>query len=266
MTQDLGIFSMLGIYSLVILPLFIIWKLEKILFKKAVIALLRMTGQLLFIGLYLKYLFQWNSWLVNCLWILIMLGIANWSTLESAGLNRKKLFMASFYGTAFASLTVGLFFIGAIVRPTPIFDAMYLIPVFGMILGNCMRGNVMALERYFNDIHAKKAEIYSYYTLGANFKEATRPFYTRALGAAVGPSIATMATMGIVSLPGMMTGQILGGASALVAIKYQLAIMICIFTTLVFGAALNIYFCNKIAFDAWGNPKEDILLTPKSKS
>ncbi len=88
--------------------------------------------------------------------------------------------------------------------------------------------------------------------LGALLHEAVRPFVTEACQAALAPSVATMATIGLVSLPGMMTGVILGGAEPMTAIKYQIAIMIAIFSGTAVIVVLGIRLTMHLAFDHYG--------------
>lgn len=89
-------------------------------------------------------------------------------------------------------------------------------------------------------------------SLGATRFEAVRDFAKRSFVSAMNPTIASMATMGIVSLPGMMTGQILGGSVPLVAIKYQIAIMIAILASTVLSISLSIFFTVGKSFDKYG--------------
>jgi putative ABC transport system permease protein len=121
-----------------------------------------------------------------------------------------------------------------------------------------MRGNVIALERFYSGIRQNEKEFITYQMLGASLSEATRPYWRSAMRAAIAPSLSTMATIGIVSLPGMMTGQILGGSTPITAIKYQIAIMICIFSSMIISAACNILLTNRAAFNAYGMLKQDI--------
>lgn len=93
---------------------------------------------------------------------------------------------------------------------------------------------------------------------GATTVEATRPYLTGALHDAIAPTLATTATMGLVSLPGMMTGVILGGASPMIAIVYQIAIMIAIFSGTAVTILLGIQFCRKAGFTPWGTLNPDI--------
>ena len=130
-----------------------------------------------------------------------------------------------------------------------------------MILGNCLRSNVLSLERFYSGIRKNENEFMTYLMLGANLREAVRPYLRDAVKAAINPSVATMGTMGIVSLPGMMTGQILGGALPMTAIKYQIGIMICIFVAMVIAAFLNILLSLPVAFDDHQRLKQNIFCT-----
>jgi len=249
MTVEPSITSMLWMYALMLVPLAIFFYLRLGIIRDTLFSLLRMTIQLILVGLYLKYIFQLNSAFVSLLWVVIMLVAANLSILNKAGLKRNLFFRRSLVGVAGSTLLVSGWFILVAIRPEPIYDARYLVPITGMILGNCLRSNVLSLERFYSGIRRNENEFMTYLMLGANLREAVRPYLSDAIKAAVNPSIATMATMGIVSLPGMMTGQILGGAMPMEAIKYQVGIMICIFTAMVVAAFVNILLSLPVAFD-----------------
>lgn len=249
MGSDLSFWSLLWMYALMLVPLGIFFHLQLGLVRDTLIALARMTVQLLLVGLYLKYIFQLNNLALNALWIFVMLIAANLSMLDKVGLRQRLFFWRSMAGIAASTLLASGWFILVSIRPDPFYDARYLIPIAGMVLGNCQRSNVLSLERFFSGIRRNENEYTTYLLLGASLKEAVRPYLRDALKAAVNPSIATMATMGIVSLPGMMTGQILGGAMPMEAIKYQIGIMICIFTSMVVAAYMNILLSLPVAFD-----------------
>jgi len=91
-----------------------------------------------------------------------------------------------------------------------------------------------------------------------NRTQALKPWFKESLVAAINPTLASMATIGLVSLPGMMTGQILGGSIPIVAIKYQIAIMGCIFYTEYFSVILSILFSLKTGFNAFDVLKTNI--------
>jgi len=127
-----------------------------------------------------------------------------------------------------------------------------------MILGNCLQGNVIALERFYSALRKNENEYRTYLMLGATRWEAVRPYFREAVKAAINPTIAGMATMGLVSLPGMMTGQILGGSEPWLAVKYQIAIMICIFTSSTIASIINLKLSVNIAFNEFDVLKEEI--------
>ncbi|MBT8038235.1 MAG: ABC transporter permease [Verrucomicrobiae bacterium] len=178
--------------------------------------------------------------------------------LHKAGLKRGLFFWRSLVGVAGSTLFVSGWFILVSIRPEPLYDARYLVPITGMILGNCLRSHVMSLERFYSGIRKNENKFMTYLMLGASLREAVRPYLRDAIKAAINPSIATMATMGIVSLPGMMTGQILGGAMPMAAIKYQIGIMICIFTAMVVGSLVNVLLSLAIAFDDYQRLRPEV--------
>ena len=257
-TLDLSLLEMLGVYALALVPLALVAVLRLGIVRDTVTSVLRMTVQLALVGLYLRFIFNLNSLWVNVLWILIMISVANSTVLGRTGLARKHFFPMTFIGIGASTALVVCVFVCGLIHPSPLYDARYLVPISGMVLGNCMRGNVLSLERFFVGIRDREKEFVTYQMLGATLSEATRPYLRDALRAALAPTLSTMATMGIVSLPGMMTGQILGGAFPLTAIKYQIAIMMCIFSGITLASVVNIFLCMTVAFDDYGMLRQDI--------
>jgi len=260
MTADLSIPAMASMYVLMLVPLAVFVYLQLGIARETLLSLARMTVQLILVGLYLKYIFQLNDGFVSLLWVAVMLVVANLSILNKAGLKRRLFFWRSLTGVAGSTLFVSGWFILVAIRPEPVYDARYMVPIVGMILGNCLRSNVLSLERFYSGIRKNENEFMTYLMLGATLREAVRPYLRDAVKAAINPSVATMATMGIVSLPGMMTGQILGGALPMEAIKYQIGIMICIFTAMVVAALVNILLSLPIAFDNHQRLKPDVFI------
>ena len=258
MEIDLSYLSLVGMYALMLLPLGIFLYLRLGIARAMLVGMARMSVQLVLVGLYLKYIFQLNNPIISLLWVAVMLVVANLSILSKAGLRRRVFFWRSLAAVAGSTLFVSAWFILVAIRPEPLYDARYMVPIVGMVLGNCLRGNVLSLERFYSGIRQNENEFTTYLMLGATLHEAVRPYLRRALKAAVNPNIATMATMGIVSLPGMMTGQILGGVLPMEAIKYQVAIMICIFTAMVAASLANILLSLPVAFDDHQRLRENI--------
>lgn len=250
-TINIDTISLIMGYLLLAIPIVIFALLKIKLIKGSLIAVIRMTVQLFFVGFYLQFVFEINLWWVNLLWVLIMIAIANGTVIKRAHLNFRKMFFPILPSIWAGSFLVLVYFIIFIVHPNPLFDARYVIPLSGMILGNCLRGNVIALERFYASLKKNHKEYFTYLTLGATRREALLPYLRESLDAAISPTIATIATVGLVSLPGMMTGVILGGASPLIAIKYQIMIMIAIFSGTMLSALLGIVLTVKKAFNEY---------------
>jgi putative ABC transport system permease protein len=145
------------------------------------------------------------------------------------------------------------------VRLPNLLDARYFIPMAGMILGNSLRADIVGLSTFFSSLRTEEKSYLLSLSQGATLSEAVRPFLQKAYTASLAPTIATMATIGIVALPGMMTGIILGGTDPFVAIKYQIAIMMAIFSGTALAVILGILLTLKASFDRYGVMDPDIL-------
>lgn len=212
-------------------------------------ALLRMTLQLSVIGLVLQYFFDLNNVYVNIIYVLFMITIAAHSMLKTTKLPYKTFGVAVWLSVVIPHYLVLLFFNYFVVGLDNVFEAQFLIPIGGMLLGNSLSGNILAISSFYTRIKDQEKQYYYTLALSASRSEALRPYFTYALRSSINPTIASMETIGLVALPGMMTGQILGGSIPITAIKYQIAIMVAIFVTRYFTAILAIFLTSKKAFD-----------------
>jgi putative ABC transport system permease protein len=221
------------------------------LLKDLFIATGRMGVQLFLVGLYLTWLFRLNHPAVNITYILFMMGIANYSVLKNTGL-RRNMFLFTFPATLISIGTIGSYYMVLVFHPEPLYDARYLIPICGMLLGNSMNRTIITLERFYSSVRKDESGYSALVAMGATVPEATAPYLKTAYRAGLGPVLANLSTMGIVSLPGMMTGQILGGSDPLVAIKYQIAIILAIYVSTDLSALLCISFSRRRGFTPYG--------------
>jgi len=188
-------------------------------------ASVRMVFQLFAVGYLLHLLFAVKSPL-PVLAILLVMGAFSLQVM-GARIKRK---MPRFYQVVGTSLFIGcggvtFLFCTLVVHYTPWYDPRYLIPLAGMIIGNSMNGASLAAERLCSEMRERRDEIETALCLGASGRQASDPALKNAFRAALMPTVNTMAAMGIVSLPGMMTGQILSGTEPIIAVRYQIAIM-----------------------------------------
>ncbi|MFU8787722.1 MAG: ABC transporter permease [Methylobacter sp.] len=258
-TLDIALPRMALLYGLCLLPWLLLWLIGLRLSRDIAISILRMSLQLALVGIYLKTLFELNQPWLNGLWILVMLLVADLSILRRAGLKARYFMLSTFAAVASSIVFSTAYLVVLVIQPTHFYDARYIVPLAGMILGNCLQGNVIALERFYSALRRNENEYATFLMLGATRSEAVRPYFREAVKAAVNPAIASMATMGLVSLPGMMTGQILGGSEPWLAVKYQIAIMICIFASTTLACIINLKLSLNIAFNAFDVLRDEVV-------
>lgn len=225
--------SYLNIFWLLIvfLPTFYInHKIGLKITKQTVFALVRMLVQLALMGIYLQFLFDYNNMFLNIAYTLIIVVVASSNAILVAKQSLKKMFIPMFFCILIPDIVVIFIFNKLVLGLQNIFDARYLITVNGMLLGNILSGSVVVLTSYYRGITENIGKVHYSLVLGATNYQATKPYLVGALRASMLPNISNMATIGLVSLPGMMTGQILGGALPMEAILYQAAIIMAIYS------------------------------------
>ncbi|WP_199449914.1 ABC transporter permease, partial [Vibrio harveyi] len=198
-------------YLLLLIPLALFSRWQLGLSRSIVTAVLRMTLQLAVVGIYLQTLFDFQSPVLNLVWLGVMATVAGGSICKRAGLPLKQVLPAVLTGQIVSLGVVLPMVLMVAIQLEPWWQAQYLIPVAGMLLGNSLAANVLALERWHSSLKSRMNEYQYYLALGA--PHPAQPFVKEALKTALMPQLASMTTPGIVSLPGMMTGQILGGTA-----------------------------------------------------
>jgi putative ABC transport system permease protein len=189
------------------------------------IGAVRAVVQLVAIGYVLAFLIATRRWYFVLLVLFVMLVAATITATDRQKRGRGGLFVIS--GTAMlvgAGLTLA--YVDAVVlRLSPWYDPQYLIPLFGMIIGNAMNGAALAAERLNSEMELRRGEVESYLALGASPARASADAVRRALVAAIMPTVNMLMVVGLVSLPGMMTGQVIAGSSPETAVRYQIIVV-----------------------------------------
>jgi putative ABC transport system permease protein len=225
MLQDLSLWDV-GIAALLIVvngAVSVALKLD--LERKLAWAAVRTVVQLLAIGYVLAWVFSHSHWFVVLPLMMLMTLIAGF-----AGANRGARTYAgqrvdsilSIWVSAWLVAAVGLF---AVIRIHPWYEPQYAIPILGMILGNTLTGVSLGVERMTEELTARRDRVDMALALGATRWEAAQQPARQAVRAGMIPTLNQMAVVGVVSLPGMMTGQVLAGQSPLQAVRYQIVIM-----------------------------------------
>lgn len=260
MTIDPGWIGVLAAIGMLLIPLGMMAHQRIPLIRQALVAVLRMTVQLLLVGLYLQWVFELDRWWITLPWLLVMVSAATVSTLRGSGLRARLLIMAAAPALLLGTAIPLFWFIGLVLRNPNVLEARYAIPVAGMILGNCLRANIVGIRDFYQQIRKDRKAYLLTLAQGATLCEAVCPYLRHSFQAAVAPTIATMMTIGVVSLPGMMTGVILGGADPVVAIRYQIGIMLAIFTGTTITVPMAIYFSLRRCFDGYGLLHDDVFI------
>ena len=191
---------------------------------KLAIAVVRCATQLSILGFILVPIFVSNTWYLTVIYTLVMLMVAAAEAVSRPAQAYDGMLFEVLIAMGIAcsvSITFGL---AAIIRVSPWYDAQYLIPMLGMLLGNSCSSVAVGLSAVLEELSSGKEKVEALLVLGATRVEATREVVVRAIRLSLTPLLNSMNVVGIVSIPGMMTGQILGGSDPSVAARYQIMI------------------------------------------
>jgi len=257
-TVNISVFSLALTFLLLAVPIFLSRLFNIGLIKPLANSVVRMSVQLILIGIFLKYLFLWNNMLVNLLWLTVMILVAVFSAVRSFSMRISKVLVPVFLSFSIATFIIIFYLNIVVIRLDNVFDARYLIILGGMLLGNSLRGNIVGIAAFYKNIRKDSKKFLYVLSLGASLHEALVPYLRQSVQLALKPTLAAMATMGIVALPGMMTGVILGGTDPAIAIKYQIMIMIAILTSTTASVVLTILMTRRVCFTKYGTLKTEI--------
>ena len=193
--------------------------------KDLLVGAVRMAVQLILVGLILEWVFQTREPIIILLMAVIMAGLAGIAAVNRTSRRFPGIFWNSLITIGSSAFLVTGAAITGILSVDPWYDPQYLIPMLGMVLGNALTGISLGLDRMMEGCVNNRNWIETMLSHGANRWEAAHEQIREALRTGMIPTVNAMMIMGIVSLPGMMTGQILAGASPMDAVRYQMVIM-----------------------------------------
>ena len=187
------------------------WSLD---YKYSIYAMMRMLVQLLLIGYVLTFIFDSDSSLLVVAILVVMVSISAWISLRTIESKSNRLFSYAFFSILIGGGVTLLLITQSVVEITPWYEPRYLIPLAGMTFANSLTGLSLAAERFEAEIQRDVP-----YLKARNI----------AFKASLIPVVNSLLAVGVVALPGMMTGQILSGVSPLIAVRYQIMVMCMIF-------------------------------------
>jgi putative ABC transport system permease protein len=256
----------LGLAATLVLGLALCLHLARLgIVRSLLVAALRTTIQLALVGLVLEAVFALAALQWVALMALVMLLAAGWEVMS-----RQKRRLTG--GWAFAIGSVSMFLsafavtvltLAVIIGPEPWYTPRYAIPLLGMMLGNTMTGVSLGLDRLTDTVWRQRAAIEARLMLGQPWAEAIGDIRRDAMRSGMMPIINAMAAAGIVSLPGMMTGQILAGSPPALAVKYQILIMFTIAVATGFGTMAAVVAASRRLSDPRERLRLDRLSAPR---
>ena len=247
---NIDILRLVAAYIFILVLLFIVKRQQIGHEGQIILASVRMTIQLILVGYVLTYIFEQPNVLLILGVLALMEGFAIQNIYGRVGADlstnfKKIIAFAMIIGTGI-SIT---YFILIVVNLKPWYLPQYMIPLSGMLIGNSMTGISLGAEGLVNGISDNKEQVENALMLGATPDQATKKIVNRAFYNAILPTINSMMGMGIIFLPGMMTGQILAGATPLTAIKYQIAIMLGILGSVTLTVYIMVKWGSKTFFN-----------------
>ncbi len=232
MTHSVSIIPISSL-ALILVPVAIVlwiqykWSLD---YKEGIYAVSRMLGQLLIIGYFLGFIFHADKAWIIVLMLSIMIMFSSWIALRTIKAQRKTLYFYVLISLVIGASTTLLLVTQGVLKITPWFNPQYMIPLAGMIFSNSMNSISLAAERYFEELDRDMSA-----------HEAKKVAFTTAMI----PITNSLFAVGLVSLPGMMTGQILSGVDPLIAVRYQIMVMAMIYGSGGISSALFLMLMNK---------------------
>lgn len=216
--------------------------------RDLLVGTLRTFAQLFLMGYVLVYIFEWRwPWLVLAMFC-GMIFFAARIVAERVKGKGVPVFRSVLVSMLLSYLVVSYLVVALVVQAEPWWEPRYFLPLGGMVVGNAMNAMALSLERLFSETDQRRGEVEMLLSLGADYREATAGIFRDAVRAGMIPSINSMMGVGLVFLPGMMTGQILGGADPLTAIKYQIVVMLMLVGATTLGSVVAVGLARRRLF------------------
>lgn len=218
--------------------------------KDLVVGTIRTFIQLFLLGFVLKYVFALNNPLIVILLFSLMIYFA--ASIVSGRVQEKRVsyFLPVFISMFLSYMIINIFVMSVIVQVRPWYYPVYFIPIGGMIIGNSMNALAISINIWFETLQKERDRIELYLSHGATPVESTHDNFKSAIRSGMIPSINALMSVGVVSIPGMMTGQILAGTDPLIAIKYQIVIMLLLAGSTAISTVLALHIVRRLSFTA----------------
>jgi len=246
---EISLLDLFGVASMLLINAGLSLALKLGLGRKLLLTSLRTFGQLTLLGYVLLPIFETRRpWLVGLL-ALVMTAIAAREATGRSSRRFKGVWAGNFVAIFVSSLVTAVLGSAVFIGVEPWWAPQYFIPLLGMILGNSLTGVTLGLDSTLTQLDEQRTHIEWRLAMGATWWEAARPVVRRAPSAGMIPILNTMSVVGLVSIPGMMTGQLLGGTSPEQAARYQILILFLIAAATALGCVMAVLWATRRLFD-----------------
>ena len=228
--------------------------------RKLAIGAVRTLIQLVLLGYCLEFLFQLDTAPLVLGWLGLMITAAGRAAMNRPTRTFRGAFLRGWAALALSAVLTTFTVTGAIVGVDPWYDPQYLIPLAGMVLGNSLTGISLTVDSLLETLDAKRDEIECLLSLGATRWEAARGALQQALRRGMTPILNSMAVVGMVSIPGMMTGQILAGAPPMEAVRYQIMVMFMLAGATALGSIIIAWLIFRRLFNERHQLRADLII------
>ena len=220
--------------ALLFIPVFIVVAIQirwNISARSSIYAIGRMLLQLFLIGYVLLFLFESKNIIIISLVLTVMVTVSSWIALRPISSARRSLYPITLAAITISGLPILFLATEWVLDVSPWYNPRVVVPLAGMVFANSMNSVSIAAERFASEISA-----------GLNRQDARR----KAFEASLIPLVNSLLAVGLVALPGMMTGQVLSGVSPLIAARYQILVMCMLFSSSGIAAACYLYWSRPV--------------------
>ncbi|KKE79915.1 iron export ABC transporter permease subunit FetB [Oceanobacillus caeni] len=235
----------------VLIPIILSKTLHLDLEKDTIIATVRSIIQLLIVGYVLQFVFASEEYIFIILMIALMIGAATQNA-RKKGASIKGITWKLIITFIFIEILTQAILLGFQITPP---TAQYIIPISGMVVGNSMVLAILFLNRFTAEVEARQDETELILSLGGTPKQAIHTPLVTSIKASTIPTIESQKTIGLVQLPGMMSGQIIAGADPVQAVQFQLLVLFLLLTT----AIVTSIFLGFLSYPALFNDKMQMM-------
>jgi len=252
----LSVWGLLFAVLLTAVPAYFFWRVSQPMLVRTALAVGRMLLQLAVVGVYMHWLFRWNSLLIDFVWLLLMAAMGAMVACSHTRLLRRVVALPLVVGQVVSVVVVGLYLLLLVFRPEQPFTARWIVPVAGLLLCGGQTVCTSGLQAYYTALQ-NEGRLYDFLLgNGATHLEAVMPFVRKATEKAFAPLLANMAVVGLVVLPELTLGQMFGGVSPAVAVAFTAVMIVASISVSVLSLVLTLYVADRRTFDANGRLRQ----------